>query len=157
MATDFLALLEDTSETVRRPDTIPTCWIYAKIGNHAFDNVRNEKATPFVRFELLRPELHEDTPDNVKQQIAAFDPPLSDRALNFDAFLSEAAKFHLTDMLDRVVGHPNLSLKVRIPQTRDTRVLCKMQAGMGSDRKTPTGFIRVDVLSVTSADAKPTV
>jgi hypothetical protein len=157
MATDFLSLLEDTSETVKRPTSIPTCWIYAKIGGHDFSNVQNEKQTPYVRFELLRPEPHEDTPEDVKQELLALNPPLADRPLNFDGFLTDAAKFRTTDMLDRVIGHPNLSLAVRIPQTRDVRVLCKVVPQMGRDRKTPTGFSRVDIDTVTSADSKPTV
>ena len=42
MATDFRALLEDTSETVKRPKALPECWLVGKIGTHSFGNTNTE-------------------------------------------------------------------------------------------------------------------
>ena len=82
MATDFRALLADTSDTVERPKALPEAWLIGKIGQHSCGNSR-AKQTPFVRFTLLASELHPQyATDELRKIVAALAEPDSTKNLS---------------------------------------------------------------------------
>jgi hypothetical protein len=136
MATDFSALLQDTSETVLRPKALPECWLIGTIGSHAFSNAKNVKQTPYVRFVLQPQGLHPEYADEkLTAAVATAEPPLADREHSVDGWLTPAAKFRVTNFLDRIVGGPNRTMEARIPETQNQRVMYKVKARLGEDGK----------------------
>jgi hypothetical protein len=150
MATDFRALLQDTSETVERPKALPECWLLGKIGGHSFRNSR-AKQTPFCRFTLhpsgdLHPQY---ATDELRKIIASLGEetgtkPLTEREFDVDAWLTPNSKYRLSDFLDRVVGTPNRSLEARIPETQGRTVMFKITPRIDEAGK-ETGFNDVKI------------
>ena len=150
MATDFRALLADTSDTVERPKALPEAWLIGKIGQHSCGNSR-AKQTPFVRFTLLASELHPQyATDELRKIVAALaepdstEKPLNEREFAVDAWLTPNSKYRLANFLDRVVGHPNRSLEVRVPETQGVTVMFKVKPRTDEAGK-ETGFNDVNI------------
>lgn len=146
MAVDFRALLKDTSATVSRPKPIPECWLTAKIGAVNFGTTKGNE-TPFASFELLNPSAHDDTSEEVMEVLKEMDlktikSPFR-KTLAVDFWLTDDAKHHLADMLDRVIGDPERSFEERIPETRGVDVMFKVRPNKDQEGK-ETAQVQVD-------------
>jgi hypothetical protein len=128
---DFRSLLDDTSETVQRPKSAPESWLIATVGQSSCDTTRGEKETPFIAFELGNIEPHPQNPQEILDELAKIDlgrlrSPYR-RGLTAEFWLTPDAKYRLTDMLDRVVGGKNRTIKERVPEMTNQRVQFKVR------------------------------
>src|ERR1051326_2660894 len=107
MPINFRELLKDTSQTVSRPRSAPSCWLIGTLGNCTFDTTKGENETPYASFEILNVERHPDTDQELLEgvNLKALKSPFR-RTLAVDFWLAPENKYLLANMLDRVVGDP---------------------------------------------------
>jgi hypothetical protein len=127
---NFRDLLDDTSETVQRPKAAPECWLIATVGQSACDVTRGNE-TPYISFELGSIEAHPQNPPEVLAELEKLDltkmrSPYR-RTLTAEFWLTADSKFRLTDMLDRVIGGRNRSIRERVPEMQNQRVQFKVR------------------------------
>jgi len=127
---DFRTLLDDTSETVERPKSAPECWLIANIGQYECAVTRGNE-TPYISFELGSIEPHPQNPQEVLTELEKLDltkmrSPYR-RTLTAEFWLTPDAKYRLTDMLDRVVGGRNRTIRERVPEMQNQRVQFKVR------------------------------
>jgi hypothetical protein len=127
MPVDFRSLLKDNSQSVSRPKSAPTCWLIGTLGGVTFDTTKGENETPYASFEILNVERHPDTEEELLEgvNLKNLRSPFR-KTLAADFWLTPDAKYHLANMLDRVIGDPERSLEERIPETRNRRVMFKV-------------------------------
>jgi hypothetical protein len=145
MTTHFTDLLDYTSDDVSKPRGCPEAWLTADLGPFIRDKSRS--GTEFIRFDLLNVQPHEDNPPDVMESLKDIDfsklrSPFCPN-LTVDYWLTEDALYHLSGMLDRVIGHPNASLRSRLEETRGVRVMFKVKPRVRENGE-QTGETQVD-------------
>ena len=115
---NFRELLSTKTDEVDRPRAIAIGHYIGVIKNHEFGTSKR-KNTPFVRFNLTPLEETSDIPEGANDGI-----DLSRRELRRDFYITPAALYRLSDMLDAVLGKQlGRSFDQRIPETRGVRVM----------------------------------
>lgn len=121
MAQSFRELLAQATDQVERPRALAVGHYIGEIKGHEFGLSRN-KQTPYVRF-LITPEA--EGPDVTKGANDGVD--LSRRELRKDYYITPAALYRLSDMLDAVLGQETgRSFDERIPDTRNAKIMFKV-------------------------------
>jgi len=155
MAVNFRELLQDTSTSVIRPKSAPTCWLIGTLGSAEFNVTKGESETPYVSFEINNIERHPDTEEELLDgvNLQRLNSPFSRRdnkpILAVTYWLTPEAKYHLTNMLDRVVGDPERTIEERITETRGQRIMFKVLPATNRDGE-DTGQNRVDAFTLSS-------
>ena len=130
---NFRELMEDTSETVQRPKSAPECWLIGVVGQSLCDTTKGESETPYIDFDLAQLEAHPQNATEVLEQLAEVDlsklrsPYTRPARLIAHFWLTPDAKYRLTDMLDRVVGGRNRSIRERVAEMQNQRVQFKVR------------------------------
>jgi hypothetical protein len=127
---NFRELLDETSETVQRPKSAPECWLIGVVGQSTCDVTRGNE-TPYISFELGSIEPHPQNPQEIMGELAKVDlskmrAPYR-KGLTADFWLTPDSKFRLTDMLDRVIGGRNRTIRERVPEMQGQRVQFKVR------------------------------
>jgi hypothetical protein len=122
--------MDDTSETVTRPKSAPECWLIASIGQLDYGATRGNE-TPYISFELSNPEPHPQNSEEIQKELETVDfskmrSPFR-KTLAADFWLTPDAKYRLTDMLDRVVGGRNRTIRERVAEMPNQRVQFKIR------------------------------
>lgn len=114
----FRELLSRTSDTIERPRALATGHYRGKILRHEFGSSR-QKQTPFVRFFLQPTEETEDVEAGANGGM-----DFTTREYRKDFFITPAAVYRLSDMLDAVLGKdPSRSFDERLPDTDNAEVI----------------------------------
>jgi hypothetical protein len=119
MATSFRELLSQETDKVERPRALAVGHYMGEIKGHEFGHSRN-KQTPYVRF-LLTPESEcpDVTPTGGNDGV-----DLTRKELRKDFYITPAALYRLSDMLDAVLGQESgRTFDERIPDTRGAKVM----------------------------------
>lgn len=118
MSTTFRELLGQATDQVERPRPLADGHYLGRIASHEF-GLSRQKQTPYVRFILIPEEETADVEAGANNGMN-----LGTRELRKDYFITPAALYRLSDMLDAVLGkETGRSFDERIPETRDQRVM----------------------------------
>lgn len=153
---DFYELLQETSETVKRPQSAPECWLIGTMSGPEFSRTR--KGTPKVRHYLTEIEPH---PSVLKD--AALAPKLegldlqalrspftSPPALAVEYWLTPDAIHMYYNMMDRVLGGKNRTGAERVGELAGSRVVFKVTP-VKTDEGMDTGQNEVDSRTIGKA------
>jgi hypothetical protein len=131
--TNLRALLSQPSDQVDRPKAMPTAHYLGKILSTEFTKTRGSMENGVLRqTDILRVnvKLTGPGPDaaadaTISAQIAGVD--WSRKEIRKDYFLTPAAMYRLTDLLDAVLGaQPGKTFDERIPDLRSADVLVQL-------------------------------
>lgn len=118
MSANFRELLGQATDAVERPRPLADGHYLGYIANHEF-GLSRQKQTPYVRFIIVPEEATADVEEGANNGLT-----LGQRELRKDYFITPAALYRLSDMLDAVLGkETGRSFDERIPETRDARVM----------------------------------
>jgi hypothetical protein len=122
---DFRSLLKQNSKTVSRPQSAPDCWLIGTIGQFVHETLKT--GTEKISFDLSDIEAHPETEEGLLDNINLKNlrSPYS-KCLNVTYWITENALYHLTDMLDRVVGDPDRLVEERLPEVKGLRVMFRV-------------------------------
>ena len=152
---DFRALLKMNSQQVDHPKSAPTCWLLGTIGAMAHEVTKGNQTNLFS-FELLDLEPHPETEEGLleKVNLKALRAPYR-KGLTADYWVTPDALYHLSDMLDRVIGDPERSIEERLPETKGLRVMFKINPVQQeiNGQMVDTGQNSVDSRTLTLAEA----
>ena len=145
---NFRELLKKNSFTVDRPKSAPDCWLIGTIGNWSHDVLKTgaEKIT----FDLLDIEGHPGNENGLLEGIN-LNSLRSPYAKNLTITYWASAIYHLTNMLDRVIGDPERAIEERLPETKGLRVMFPVKRVEDADGK-DTGQNEVDSRFVALAE-----
>jgi hypothetical protein len=149
----FSDLLDMSSDDVVKPQGCPEAWLTADLGGYTRDKSRS--GTEYIEFDLLNLAGAEDNSDDILEKLNRVDfskvrSPFK-KSLVVVYWLTPAAMYHFSNMLDRIVGQPQASFKVRLPETRGQRVMFKVKPRT-NDSGHETGETEVDGRSLTLAE-----
>jgi hypothetical protein len=125
---NFRELLSQPTDVVERPRPLAVGHYIGEIKSHEFGTSK-QKQTPFVRFIMVPSE---ETSDVAEGANAGID--LSRKEMRKDFYITPASLYRLSDMLDAVLGKQSgVSFDVRIPETRNARVMFKVTQRQNDD------------------------
>ena len=143
---NFRELLKQNSFTVDRPRSAPDCWLIGTLGNWAHETLKT--GADKITFDLLEIEGHPGNDEGILEGVNLKNLR-SPYAKNLTATYWASAAYHLTNMLDRVIGDPERPMEERLPETKGLRVMFKVRR-LEEDGK-DTGQNEVDARTVALA------
>lgn len=109
-------------------------------------------------FEILDLEPHPEVEEGLLEKINLKNlrSPYSKGGLRVDYWITPDSLYHLSDMLDRVIGDPERSIEERLPETKGQRVMFKINPVQQevNGQMVDTGQNAVDSRTVTIAEAR---